>query len=113
MVARLASFLLGGALIFSAFASMPPGSPAFTHDLVAGIVVAVIALVSDWVPRASYANTAIAMWIFVSTAAFNDVSHFHWTTLIGLGLFVASLGAGQAPPFHTHVHVPHPLTRHH
>ena len=113
MLARLASVLLGGALAFSAFASMPPGSPAFTHDLVAGIVVIVIALVSDWVPRVSYANTAIAMWIFVSTAAFNDVSHFHWTTLIGLGLFVASLGAGAAPPFHTHVHMPHPLTRHH
>ena len=113
MLPRLISFVLGGALIFSAFASMPRGSPVFTHDLVAGIVVAVIALVSDWVPRVSYANTAIAAWIFVSTAAFNDVSHFHWTTLIGLGLFIASLGAGAAPPVHTHLHVPHPLPRHH
>jgi len=113
MLPRFISFLLGGALIFSAFASMPPGSPVFTHNVVAGIVVAVIALVSDWVPRVSYANTAIAAWIFVSTAAFNDVSHFHWTTLIGLALFVASLGAGAAPAFHTHVHLPHPIRRHH
>jgi hypothetical protein len=118
MFPRLISFLLGGALIFSAFASHSTGSPVFTHDLVAGIVVALIALVSDWVPRASYANTAIATWIFVSTAAFNDVRHFHWTVLIGGALFIASLGAGAAPPCHTHMHdsmeeALHPIPRRH
>jgi len=113
MLPRLVSFLLGGALIFAAFASQSYGSPVFTHDLLAGILVAVIALVSDYVPRASFANTGIAVWLFVSTAAFNDVRHFHWTVLIGVGLFLASLGAAAAPPFHTHLHVPHPIRRHH
>ena len=113
MLPRLVSFLLGGVLIFAAFASQSYGSPVFTHDLVAGIVVAVIALVSDYIPRVSYVNTAIAVWIFLSTSAFNDVRHFHWTVLIGVALFLSSLGAGAAPPFHTHVHLPHPIRRHH
>jgi len=96
MLPRLISFLLGAALFVSAFFFQPRGSATFVHDLVAGLVVAAVAVVAMFRPRVRYLNTALSFWLFFSTYLFNRMSHFYWTVGIGTVLFITSLAAGQS-----------------
>ena len=96
MLPRSISILLGAALVVSAFVWEPRGSPVFVHDLVAGLLVAAIAMVAMAQPRVRYANTALSFWLFFSTYLFNRMPHFYWTVGIGVLLFLSSLAAGQS-----------------
>jgi len=62
MLPRVISILLGAALFGSAFVWEPRGSPAFVHDLVAGLLVVAIAVAAMAWPRVRYANTAMSFW---------------------------------------------------
>ena len=97
MLPRAISILLGAALFGSAWVWEPRGSPAFVHDLVAGLLVIAIAAAAMARPRIRFANTAIAFWLFFSTYLFNRMPHFYWTVGIGTLLFISSLAAGQSP----------------
>jgi len=96
MLPRVISILLGAALFGSAFVWEPRGSPAFVHDLVAGLLVVAIAVAAMAWPRVRYANTAMSFWLFFSTYLFNRMPHFYWTVGVGTLLFISSLAAGQS-----------------
>jgi hypothetical protein len=102
MLPRLISILLGGALVFSAFWYEPRGTPVFVHDLLIGALVVAIALLAVFVPRARFANTFLALWLFFSTSLFNQMPHFYWTVGVGTLLFISSLASGPARSGHGH-----------
>jgi uncharacterized membrane protein HdeD (DUF308 family) len=90
MIARLLSALVGAALCASAFLE-PRGSVAFWHDLIAGVLVAVIALLSFRFTRLRYLNTAFSVWLFFSGALLPRMSHFYATVGAGTLVFIFSL----------------------
>ena len=104
--------ILGVWLFISAFAW--PHSQAEMHNTwICGVLCAVFALLSMFVPQARYLNTALAVWLFISAWALPTVSAGTiWNNvLVAIAIFVYSLvpvapgasspgflGGGRVPP---------------
>ena len=90
--ARIVSLMLGVWLVVSAFA-WPHARVQMTNTWVVGAMSAIFALVAMALPWLHYANTLLAIWLFVSTWA---LPGFHAQTLwnnvlVSVAMFVVSL----------------------
>lgn len=106
MIARFLSVLLGASVFASAFLQ-PTHSTVFWHDLVLGGLVAVVAVVSVWVPPLRFLGLVAAVWLFVSGAVLPNIDHFHVTVLAGTLLFILALVPSSDETFWPHRFVVH------
>src|SRR5262249_45147261 len=95
--ARGATGLLGIWLFISAFAWHH--YPAqFTNTWIVGVLCAVVAAVAYWVSPVRYVNTALAVWLFISTLFLRPAgAGTLWNNvLVAIAVFAFSLAPGGA-----------------
>jgi hypothetical protein len=109
--ARWVNVVLGAWLFISAviwwppgaaFIWWPPGSSAAPNSWLVGLVIVAVSLIAMYVSWVRWLNTALAVWLFVSTLAFTDMSSgAAWNNeIIALLVFLMSLlpDGVYAPP---------------
>jgi hypothetical protein len=90
---RILNVILGGWLLVSAFA-WPHAQAQRTNTWVVGLISVLFALAAMTLPRARYFNTALAVWLVISTAAvlpFRTPGTTLNNTLVAIAIFVLSL----------------------
>jgi hypothetical protein len=92
LFARGTSQVLGTWLFLSSF-FWQHSRPEFMNAWIVGLLIMAFATASLWVPPIRFANTALAMWLFVSSWLLPRVSEGtfwnHW--LVAIAVFIASL----------------------
>ena len=87
MIARVVTFFLGIAI---AATSVWEPRDAAMHDLVIGLVIAVMSLIAMWVRGANWVITALGLWMFFSGMVYPVAPHLYVGLVGGTLVFVFS-----------------------
>lgn len=92
------SLCLGIWLVISAFI-WPHSHPSRTNTWLLGVIIALLSILATRTPSARFANTAAAIWLFVSTLTFmHDSSATVWdNVIVAIAVFVFSLLPNRGP----------------
>jgi hypothetical protein len=94
---RVINFLVGIWLIASAFA-WPHGDAARSNTWIVGILIAIVAIGAMFQPVIRYANTLLAVWLFVASLAIHPTRvETVWNNLIAAVVVFALSLVPSAP----------------
>lgn len=99
LYARGLNAVLGGWLFVSTFAWTHAAAQATNAQIVGLLAAASAAVAAFWIPKARYANTALAIWLGVTAFAFPSATNATiWNHgLVAILMFVFSFVANGAP----------------
>jgi O-antigen ligase len=91
--------VLGAWLFISTFI-WPHGSSAATNSWIVGLAIVVVSIIAMYVPWFRWLNTALAVWLFVSTlVVIRATTETMWNnTIVAILVFLISLIPGGLHP---------------